>query len=173
MIQKGVGKMNSTLKQLLQQMIAENEALIQYGNDKREYLIANNIEGLSKIILKEQRHVMALAKLDEMRKVLIYQLLSGKPLKSILPTVTDCYAYLHEEEQKDVQQAAQTLLDKMLELRQVNDLNQQLIQQSLQFVNMSLSLFEPTVSTVSYGDYPNRNHPKKTKVRTSLFDSKI
>ena len=60
------------------------------------------------------------------------------------------------------------MLEIIIELRQNEKLNHDLIQQSLQFVHLSLEMLQPQERNINY----HKDDKKQTKTTRSVFDSK-
>lgn len=60
------------------------------------------------------------------------------------------------------------LIDEVTKLKERNGLNQQLIYQSLQFINVSLDMLRPQNQNLNYGD----SVKKPVKSVMAMFDSK-
>jgi flagellar biosynthesis/type III secretory pathway chaperone len=72
------------------------------------------------------------------------------------------------EETEVLEMLKAALIDEVAKLKERNGLNQQLIYQSLQFINVSLDMLRPQHQNLNYGDSVG----KTTKIGMAMFDSK-
>lgn len=66
----------------------------------------------------------------------------------------------------ELQRAYEALIFVLSDLKQQEALNAELIQQSMQFIHLSLNTLEPSIQSMNYGNQ-RQEAPKR-----SLFDSK-
>jgi hypothetical protein len=85
------------------------------------------------------------------------------------PTLRDCLKHVEEQERQILTILQSQLVEKVSRVKKQNDLNQQLLEQSLAFVQMSIDLLTPDIETYNY-ERPNRNQSYEQHGR-SLFDS--
>ena len=85
------------------------------------------------------------------------------------PTLQDCLPYVKAQEYMTLTTLQSQLVEKVSLLKKQNDLNQQLLKQSLSFVQLSLDLLTPDIDTYNY-ERPDSSQPFEQHGR-SLFDS--
>lgn len=84
-------------------------------------------------------------------------------------TITTLLKLIHNEtDQKQLEEKLTKLTKTIVNLKHQEQLNNQLIQQSLQFIQMSLGMINPTIQNMNYG---KGQSDKETRNR-SMFDSK-
>ena len=88
----------------------------------------------------EQKHILAIKQIDEERKAAVANLVAGQSRTAYSATLSDCLPFLQREEQDELLTVQNQLLNQIDQLKEVNKLNQQLIEQSLQFVNLSIDM---------------------------------
>ncbi len=140
--------------------------LLQVAKEKTTIIMDGDTDALLYKLKDEQKYVSAIQTIEFQRQQEARTYLGtmdGQP-----PTISDCIDHANGEEKERLIQLQQDLLKVIIELGDQNDLNQSLIQQSLQFVNVSLSLFQPQPESINYAN-PNQ---KSAKAKTSIFDSK-
>ncbi len=122
-------------------------------------LVHNQIDLLSAIMQKENKLLGQVSVLDQQRIQDINEYLISRgytPNPHI--TVSDLIRVIFKsEEKRDLAEAQRGLMTILEELREINSLNQQLIQQSLLFIDYSLDL----ISGSSEDDVVYQ-HPKQT-----------
>ena len=121
------------------------------------------MDALNQILKDEQTHIAAISKFENERKKYTAALLPNMEK----PTISDCLNIIDEENKHILERLRTEIFETVLQIKEKNDLNQQLIYQSLQFVNLTLSLVAPQPENYNYG-------PSAGKPNTSgLFNSKV
>lgn len=147
------------LDTLLAALTAENEIierLIELGEAKRAAL--PNAEQVAAIIQEEEACLLQLDSLEGQRLTLTEALSGGK-------TVTDLMAHLGPEG-RGLETLLQKLADNVKRLQEINDLNQALLRESLQFVQFSINALCGDIA-ITY----DRTGPAPSG--TSTFDRKV
>lgn len=166
---------NMPIQELLTIMDQLNEShlqLLELANRKRHVLINNEVEELNRIVLQENKLVRIIGELDTKRSDVVGQYLlkrSFRPDPRI--TISDLITIIFKAEERQALQAAQKKLFVTLsKLKDMNALNQQLIEQSLAFINYSYDLlFGPPEEEVVY---QNPAHQVGALKRNGLFDKR-
>ncbi|GKU83403.1 flagellar protein FlgN [Niallia sp. NCCP-28] len=132
---------------ILEKMVKLHKSLHAIAGNKTEVIKKGDIEPLQQIMKDEQAHIMSIQKLEAAR-----QNAAKKIAPELLhPSLTDCIKRLNQEEAAKVAETADNLKQIIMDLKEANTLNQQLLTQSLQFVNVSLNAFKPTNRSINYG----------------------
>lgn len=145
-----------------------HENLLKLAVRKTDVLKKGDVDSLQDIMRDEQKFTTAITMMEQERQTAARSFLKQNGNGQI--TISDCIeaaAPEAAETLRAIQEQMVTVIDK---LQEQNELNKQLIYQSLQFVNMNLDLLQPDNETATYGrpDH-NRNQMKPGK---SFFDSK-
>jgi flagellar biosynthesis/type III secretory pathway chaperone len=129
------------LLELLKKIIKLQKSLHQLAIKKTEMLKSNDIDGLGQLIKDELSHIKALEALHKTREQL--QVAIGReydcPFK--INTMSDLLrvnGIVHKESFKEFKNELVHITEQ---LKAINILNQELLNQSLQFVNLNLDLF--------------------------------
>lgn len=147
----------------LEKLINLHRSLNQLAEKKTNIIKEGNTDALTALLIEEQKHVKAITQMENEREQAVLAFMSGKKatieevIKVANPTVAGILRRLKEE-----------LLIEIMKLKEQNELNQQLLITSLQFVNLSLDLLRPQDRNYNY-DKNNQEPPKNMK---SMFDSK-
>lgn len=146
-----------------------HKSLNEVAKRKTEIIVKGDIQGLQTILNDENKHIKAIQQLNNLMlqagESFLTQLGSPEPLS--LSVVIQ-----HAENEKEIlAQKKEQLEDQISLLRKQNTLNQELLEQSLQFVNLSLDMLMPDMDSFNYGrsDESDQEMNKKTR---SIFDSK-
>lgn len=150
----------------LQQLIEIHQDMIKLSEEKTEIIKEGSVEKLQKQLVQEQKLIRLLEQAENNRQqqVISWYRQADKPLEEI--TITNILNVLEdEEEQNALEEAAVQLANAVMKLKQQEQLNHSLLQQSMQFVQFSLNMINPTIENFNYGNQQTGNN-------RSVFDSK-
>lgn len=154
--------------QSLQDLIKIHEDLYRFSMQKTAIIKEGSVEKFQSILAKERKYVHQLNQAEEERREAVLHWCEKHQIKQtdltiteILDTITDA------EDQQQLEQSVITLTKVITALKQQEQLNYELIQQSMQFVQLSLDMLSPTIKNMNYGHHQNAEGPKR-----STFDSK-
>ena len=150
-------------------LIDLHESLLSVAVEKTTRLKENNMEGFNQLLKIEQKHVQALEQLEKVRMQEAKDLAVSLNLKDTASVTSILDALPNDNERKALEEKATTLLAFIVDIKQQEDLNRQLLKQSLQFVQLQMDLLEPSVESLTYGN--KKAHDDPTSKR-SVFDSK-
>lgn len=155
----------------LEQLLSMHENLYEKSKLKTDIIKSGNIDTLKSMTNDERKWARTI---NDIQKELMHQTDSFLKTFSISkenPSLRDCLIYMDEQEKESATDLQAKLVDQINLIKEQNDLNQQLLEQSLAFVNMSLDLLTPDPDTDSYNyERPNRQQSYEQLGR-SLFDS--
>lgn len=160
------------LIQALHKLDDHHQEMVTIATEKKQAIIKDDVNGLIQIMNQESRVLKKIELSEADRVEACNQLLRDRGIKSQLNlTVTELIRLVFDPEDKQkLQQAQRRLSDTLAEVKQLNDLNQQLIQQSLTFLEFSLELFGGRQDQeVTY------HHPSDRSAgtqRSGLFDTR-
>jgi len=150
--------------------------MIELANHKKEVLISGDIDELSKIIRQEASWVKKLSKLEEERIAAVKQLLKERKLSNDNINILELIMVLESPiEREQLTELNLKLTGSIEEIQRLNDLNTQLIKQSLDFIENTINTIigEDRQHSYTYG----RPTMKQTEVTgmsspKSIFDKK-
>lgn len=151
----------------LEKLLKLHQSLLELAGKKTDIIKNGDMEALNQLLKEEQNHIAAIEQVERERQ---------KLAKAIAPTmvqpkVSDCLQYVSELEQEKLLEGTDKLKHVMNALKEQNYLNQQLLHQSLQFVNVSMNLIMPQPKNINYGP-PAKHNQSTEKMSQSLFNSK-
>jgi len=150
-------------------LIDLHESLLSVSEEKTTRLKENKINDFNHLLKIEQKHVQALEKIEKQRLKEASDLAVSLGLNNNAP-VTEIIDHLPNESDKEVlEEKATTLLAYVVDIKQQEDLNRQLLKQSLQFVQLQMDVMQPSVESLTYG---NKNAKEDPATKRSVFDSK-
>lgn len=155
----------------LEKLLALHQSLHHLSNQKTDVLKKGNIDSLKEIIKDEQKHLLAIQKVDKERELEVYKLISGHEMAGEHPSISDCIRIVTGAEKEKLSHIQEQLTTCLTQIKEANELNQQLLHQSLQFINLSLEMVSPEPQEINYGR-PSQKQATSTKIRFQAFDSK-
>lgn len=155
---------------VLERLVQVHQSLLQLSLTKTELLKKGAIEEVQRILKNEQKHIQAIDKLEKDRLKAVDQWSAKFGLTDDQKNVTTLLEKVEDDRERDQLEQVSTELAKVLvDLKAQENLNQELTEQSLQFVQMNLDLLSPTIEQVNYGNKRNQDDPQSKR---STFDSK-
>lgn len=158
--------MSPQLLVLIENLYKLHSSLYTIAMKKTEVIKQGDIESLNGIMNEEHKHIHAIKQLEEARLKAAKEICPEKES----PTVTDCLERMKGSEQEQLLAAANKLAELLANIKEQNQLNQQLLHNSLKFVQFSLQLLRPEHESYNYVP-PTKKQPN---VMTSgMFNSKV
>ena len=152
----------------MEQLVELHEQLINVGDAKKPAIMPNTISAITQCVSKEMQLVKKVAVADEARINGVYSFLQEKGIRSQLNlTITEITRLIFDLEEKNQLVALQTKLhDRLIQLKELNAVNKDLIEQSLTFIDYSMNLIvnQPEDHMIYHDpskqklDMPNRNY---------------
>jgi flagellar biosynthesis/type III secretory pathway chaperone len=164
------------LIQIFQAMTVLHERFNEQAVRKEEAIKTGDMEGLDQIMKDESPLIQQLRKLENTRQHLVQQWMKDKGLVKENVTMDQLMPLFPEKEREDMLYWQQRLMTEIHKLKQQNNLNQQLLEDSLRFVNLSLDAMQPQDQNqfTSYsGDGEKDDDDDFKPGGRSLFDSKV
>ncbi|MEB3102340.1 flagellar protein FlgN [Ferviditalea candida] len=153
----------------LEQLNELHTELLELGRHKKRVLIDNQVDELAKIMSKESRLLKQVSETERQWIKSMADFLLEKGYKSNLSLTTTEIARLifNAEDKKALLQSQQQLLETIERLKEVNALNQQLIENSLAFIDYSIDLL--TDNTAGDMLYQNPVKPRAGNMKRNVF----
>lgn len=150
--------------------------LIELHQQMKELSIAKttivkdeNIRALQPILSKEQLLIQQIAKVEQVRSQQVEDwFIDNAYSPEVERTLTNMLEQLKNEDRAKLEKATVTLTYIIRDIKEQEHMNHGLIQQSLQFVHMSLSMLQPSIQHLNYG----KSETKPLGIKHSSFDSK-
>lgn len=127
------------------------------------------MEQLSKLLMKERKYIQEVEQVEQEREKIVEQVFQNLNINHEKKTVTVILEHIERiDDKQKLEKAVTELLEVIIELRRSEKLNRDLIEQSMQFVQLSLDLLQPSDRNINYQkETKNQSHIKR-----SVFDSK-
>jgi flagellar biosynthesis/type III secretory pathway chaperone len=155
-------------------LLTTHQRLNTIAKEMTDLIKSGDTEGLEDVLKKEEREILSLQSLEKKRVRIVTDYLQAKGSFLHTATISDIKPYLNDKEVEHLEQLQSELLEVVLQLKEQNNFNADLLQSSLQFVNLSLSLFQHQTDHSSYGRPTNKRIRESDdfEQQRSLFDSK-
>ncbi|QTN00397.1 flagellar protein FlgN [Sediminibacillus dalangtanensis] len=155
----------------LQRLIKLHESLLTLSKEKTETLKDGDTDKLQTLMLQERKHVQAINQVEKQRQQEVGAWASNAGIDPEAATVSVILENLEDKQEKiDLESRFLKLTNVLYDLKQQENLNQDLTKQSLQFIQMSIDMMDPSLKNMNYGNTKSQQQPQSSK--RSLFDSK-
>ena len=159
------------LTSVLDRLDEENRTILEWAVSKRQAIMDNQVDVLVAVTNHETRALKRIELLEAERVDACQAILSERGVKTRLNlTISEITRLVFDPEEKIRLLDTQSKLNHTLqELKAANELNQKLIEQSLQFLDYSLDLLAGAPE-----DQTTYKHPMKSggSSRSGLFDTR-
>lgn len=133
------------LYDLLDNLIRFHKALYTLAAHKKDVLVKGDVDELVAITRQEQKLIKGVTAAEAARQTLVQELTEKKGFALQEGTLAELIKLTTSAEEKTrLASYRDELVRIVAELREANELNQQLLEQSLSFVNMTLDLITDT-----------------------------
>ncbi len=158
------------LLDVIEREVALYRELDQLETRKKDIIINNDVKALDAITQSEQGFVKTIVQLESLRS----RAVDGLCREKGLPTVDNLqalYRLLDADQKRLLEQSEQSLLSAIHAVKGVNQLNEQLINQSLEYINVTLALVKQ-LGTDDVG-YDSAAKEREVKRNRGIFDAKV
>ncbi|MBM7551435.1 flagellar protein FlgN [Thalassobacillus pellis] len=153
----------------MEQLLQLHESLLKISKAKTEALKKGDISELQSLLLKEKKHSQAISKLEKDRMEKVSDWYQQNNFSIGQPSVTDMIGNLENiEDKQKLKDVSEQFIYTLSELKQQEKLNNDLTRQSLQFIEFSMNMLQPSLKNMNYGTPTGANNSEKR----SVFDSK-
>lgn len=145
-----------------------HEQLLIVSRQKTDQIREGLVEELQTTLIKERKIVQTTVRLEEQRISAVNQWAEISQLSEENATMTWIIEQVHEvKDRTALEKVTAQLVDLIVEIKQQEQLNEALLEQSMQFVQLSLELLNPTIENFNYN-----KEQQAPSVERSVFDSK-
>ncbi|MDC3412224.1 flagellar protein FlgN [Aquibacillus sp. 3ASR75-11] len=158
--------------EIMENLTRCHQSLYELSKEKTETLKSAETDKLQSLLVKERKQVQAITQLEEKRLEFVHNWCVTEGLDETNPTVTFLLDRLDDDNDEKIRMetALFQLTDTLVQLKQQEQLNANLTQQSLQFIELSMDMLDPSLKNMNYG---NRARPNNytAHLNRSVFDS--
>jgi flagellar biosynthesis/type III secretory pathway chaperone len=146
------------------------EEVLKLAKEKKRVVIDGRIKELDAITRKEQSIIFNLGKIDKVREALTINI--SKELRiEVFKNVTELSQYLEGDLKDQILEVRDKLVDIVEKVKKANDLNNKLIQQSLEYIEFNKNLLTSMETKgITYGSMADE---KEVKTKNNLFDARV
>lgn len=145
-----------------------HEQLLIVSRQKTDQIREGLVEELQTTLIKERKIVQTTVRLEEQRIRAVNQWAEISQLSEENATMTWIIEQVHEvKDRTALEKVTAQLVDLIVEIKQQEQLNEALLEQSMQFVQLSLEMLNPTIENFNYN-----KEQQAPSVERSVFDSK-
>lgn len=161
----------NTIIQALNNMTSLHQQMNVLARQKTEVIKKGNVDDLRTLLKEENKQIQSIKKLESTLLNGTELFLQENGIEEESPRLATVIQIAIDTDKDLLLKAKAELENEITELSKYNRLNQDLLEQSLQFVNMSLDLMQPDIESYNYDPNESSQHEHQKQTR-SLFDSK-
>lgn len=156
---------------ILEQQVELYQSMLALENDKVQVIVHNDVEQLNAIVMKERQLIKRADELEQLRITETINHFAAIGFRKRIGMMSDLIksVYVHEEKRALVQLQDQ-LVKLLRELQRVNALNQQLAQQSIEYIRYSVDLLVDDPNDGVVYEHPMQSAGKRSNV--GMFQSR-
>ncbi|MBM7690884.1 flagellar biosynthesis/type III secretory pathway chaperone [Peribacillus deserti] len=155
----------------MEKLVKLHKSLYDLAEKKTQIIKTGDMDALNKIMIDEQKHVKAIGMIEREREQSVLEFLQRNNSAELVPNLSSCIGLAEDSEKETLNDLKQSLVESVLKLKVANYLNQQLIYQSLQFINLSLDMVRPSPKAFNY-EKPVQQKGQYQAGNRSYFNSK-
>lgn len=162
-----------SIEQLKDTLIKENEMysnVLKLAEEKTKVIIRGDIKTLENITKKEQQFIMTMGTFERIRRSVLTNMAEELNIEEI-STVSELLLFLEEGVGNSIDELRNELLKTISDLKTVNESNEKLLNQSLQYVNFNLEML--THSPEDGNRYSNKASEDREIKPINFFDMKV
>lgn len=147
--------------------------MLELSKSKKSIVIEGKVAELDKIVKLEQNMIFNIGQLERKREEEVAKLSRALNLNSEQITISELTKVLRPELKKELENIQNKLQETFSELKTVNDVNGQLIEQSLEYIDYSINMITSSSTPAGslYDDINDKSSGKQGKKH--LFDTKV
>jgi len=157
------------LKDILREEAEIYKAMLDLTTKKTDIITTGQVKELDKITQAEQSLIVKIGRLEEIREQVVGNIEKFLQVDDSI-NMTKIGSYLKEEDRIEVEELKNQLVSILNEIKEKNDLNNILIQDSLEYINLNINLL---TNATTQSTYDNKNSKVENKQSKSLFDAKV
>lgn len=146
------------------------QGLLELSKQKREFLIAGQAQKLEAVTRQEEVLILRIGKLEVLRERVLQEIADAYQLNTQGLTISQLRQLADDEVANKIKEFEQVFSGITNELVPLNQLNTQLIQQSLNFVNYNINLLAQTQTGPTYAAKGGSEHNQPSR---NFLDAKV
>lgn len=145
--------------------------MLEISKSKKDIIVKGKVNELDKLVKLEQNIIFDIGQLERKRETEVGKLCTALGMNAAKINISELMQVLQPEQNQRLEEVQGKLHKVLAELKAVNDLNGQLIQQSLEYIDYSINLVAGTgMETGSLYEDLGRN--KNKQLDKNIFNAK-
>jgi flagellar biosynthesis/type III secretory pathway chaperone len=136
---------------VMERLLDLHNSLLEKAYQKTTVIEKGDIDALNTLIKEEQKLLPTINKFEQVRQQVVRNFLTPFHVEEENFTISTCLTYIDVSKKEKLAELREELLEVAQKLQKQNELNSELVKQSLQFVQMSLDMFYPKTPEFNYG----------------------
>lgn len=165
--------MSKSVEQLILALDKEYEIykeVLEVAKQKKQIIVEGKMKELDDITSKEQAIILSIGKLESIRAAILKNIVNELDIDEA-QNISQLSKYLDDKSKKKILAIRDKFKDILIDVRNQNDLNNKLIQQSLEYIEFNKNLLTSLENQGS--TYSSNADEKDIKIKNNLFDAKI
>lgn len=162
-------KINELLD-ILDRQAAIYKDILELSKNKTDIIIKGKVSELDNITKLEQSFIIEMGKLEDSREKIINDLSADIKLNASEINITELLKHVDNSQAERLEAYKENLLGTINEIKDLNDLNSKLIQNSIDYINFSINILSNT--SVTDNNYGNTGMTREDRKKT-YFDVKL
>lgn len=166
-------QMSKSVEQLILALNKEYEIyqeVLEIAKKKRAIIVEGKIKDLDDITSKEQAMILSIGKLENIRLAILKNIVSELKIDEV-QNLSQLSQHLDEKSKQEIINIRDKFDDILKSVKNQNDLNSKLIQQSLEYIEFNKNLLTSLENQGS--TYSSNADEKDMKMKNNLFDARI
>ncbi len=165
--------MEKSIQQLKNTLIKENQMytnVLRLAEEKTKVIVAGDIKTLENITKKEQQFIMTMSTFEKVRRSVLTNIAENLNTEEI-SSVSELILFLEDDIGNTIDELRDKLLETIRDLKTINESNEKLLNQSLEYVNFNLEMI--TTSPEDGNKYNSTASENKKVKPINFFDMKV
>lgn len=157
------------LKEVLLQELKIYKHMLEVTKNKTDVITSGKAKELDNITQIEQTLILNIVKLEDLREGIIENIKKQMNIKDDL-NITKLLKKLDKGQREEIEKIRDQLLEILNNIKERNNLNSVLINDSLEYINLNINLLTNAASENTYSDKVKKKNVQQQK---SIFDAKV
>ena len=158
------------LTEILNVMVGLHREMLDVSLQKTDILKEGDVDNIQRVLVLERKLLRKIEKAEQSRMEIVQNVYGGKGTEHTPPTITMILEQIADQQEREqLERVTIELTEVITELKAQEKLNLDLLNQSMQFVQMSLDLLQPSLKNMNYFDKSDQTIETPNR---SIFDSK-
>ncbi|SNS49253.1 FlgN protein [Anaerovirgula multivorans] len=157
------------LKETLHQELKMYKDIVEMAKEKTIIIKMGKLVELEEVIQKEQQYIRTMATFEKIRRSIFTNIAEEMEIPEPAG-ISELLLHLGDQEINEIDTIRNQLLETIKKLTEVNQLNEKLIQQNLEFIDFNIEII--TSSPETGNNYGEKDTGKRKSI-SSLLDMKV